>query len=321
MLDMKTIKTITIITTKKDFEGTRNIADCNCSELRDFYFEKVIDSEKFYKNNGKEWVESNNSKFGFNLVARIHDEEEKAIKTLFQSCEKQNIPIPEQFCGYTPRGKQNPKPFWVSDDGLFYIFHDVQSIGSTADKLKTHVNALVEFIKREYENEDIKVFMLLHRSDYPENPDDKVLSYSYYEPGEKLDNELLTVRLFSHEDSPIVSFIDNIIGRKLDVTIEQLWKEIEPTLIDSELINPELMLYRVINSIAELNPENLSSKRLSSFNNILESRDLKNKAIHRIKEIVERDSKNAISHISQTSDDLDKEILNELFKFQDENSI
>ena len=97
--------------------------------------------------------------------------------------------------------------------------------------------------------------------------------------------------MFSHEDSPIPSFIDNIIKGNPGVTIEQLWKEIEPTLIDSELIDSELMLYRVINCIAELNPENLSSKRLSSFNHILESRDLKNKVIHRIKEIFERDSK------------------------------
>ena len=318
MLDMKTIKTVTLITTKKDFKGTKNITECNCPELRDFYFQKEIDGDKFDDEDGKKWVAiiKDIDKPLFNKISLVHDSD--TLKELYELCKEQNIPIPEQFWKETPRGKID---YWVSDDGLFYIFHDVQSIGSTADKLKTHVNALVEFIKREYENEDIKVFMLLHRSDYPENPDDKVLSYSYYEPGEKLDDELLTVRLFSHEDSPIVSFIDNIIRRKLDVTIEQLWKEIEPTLIDSELINPELMLYRVINSIAELNPEKLSSKRLSSFNNILESRDLKNKAIHRIKEIVERDSKNAISHVSRTSDDLDKEILNELFKFQDENSI
>lgn len=318
MPDMKTIKTITLITTKKDFKGTRNIAECKCSELKDFYFQKEIDGDKIGDEDGKKWVAiiKDIDKLLFNQISRTPDSD--TLNELLKLCKEKNISIPEQLLKYTPRGKID---YWVSDDGLFYIFHDVQSIGSTADKLKTHVNALVEFIKREYENEDIKVFMLLHRSDYPENPDDKVLSYSYYEPGEKLDNELLTVRLFSHVDSPIVSFIDNIIGRKLDVTIEQLWKEIEPTLTDSELINPELMLYRVINCIAELNPENLSSKRLSSFNHILESRDLKNKVIHRIKEIFERDSKNATSHVSQTSDDLDKEILNELFKFQDENSI
>lgn len=320
MPDMKTIKTITLITTKKDFKGTRNITECKCSELKDFYFQKEIDGDKIGGEDGKKWVAiiKDYDRALFDAISLTPDS--KTLNELLKLCKEKNISIPEQLLRYTPRGKI--EPFWVSGDRLFYIFHDVHYIDFTADKLTTHVNALVEFVKTEYKNEDIKVFLLLHRSDYPENQSDKEIIRSYFKPGENLDDESLNVRLFSHEDSPIPSFIDNIIEGKLDVTIEQLWKEIEPTLIDSELIDPaELMLYRVINCIAELNPENLSSKRLSSFNHILESRDLKNKVIHRIKEIFERDSKNATSHVSQTSNDLDKKILNELFKFQDENSI
>lgn len=319
MPDMKTIKTITLITTTKNFNGTRNITECECSELKDFYFPKEIDGDKIGDEDGKKWVAiiRDIDRPLFNKISRTPDSE--SLNDLLKLCKEKNISIPEQLLRYTPRG--NIDPFWVSGDRLFYIFHDVHYIGFTADKLTTHVNALVEFVKTEYKNEDIKVFLLLHRSDYPENQSDKEIKYSYFKPGDNLDNESLNVRLFSHEDSPITSFIDNIIKGTPDVTIEQLWEEIEPTLIDSELIDSELMLYRVINCIAELNPENLSSKRLSSFNHILESRDLKNKVIHRIKEIFERDSKNATSHVSQTSNNLDEKILNELFKFQDENSI
>ena len=296
MPDMKTIKTITLITTKKDFQGTRNIIECNCSELKDFYFQKEINSDKIGDENGKK------------LVAKIKDinrplfdlisltPEPDTLNRLLKLCKEENISIPEQLLRYTPRGRI--KPFWVSGDRLFYIFHNVQNKDFTADKLTTHVNALVEFVKTEYKNEDIKVFLLLHRSDYLENKDDKALSYSYFMPGEKLDNELLTVRLFSHVDSPITQFIQSKIEGSIE-TIEDLCNRIKP----------EWILYRAINSYAEFRPyPDGSSSELLALNKILESQEMRDRAI---KLIIEKNFSNS------TPNNL-KNILTELLKPKDE---
>lgn len=294
---MPDMKTITIITTKKQFKGKNNILGCNCSDLIDFYYLKEIDYEKFKNKEGQFWVKeisrNDEIEIDFDLDIRIQEHEPKAIEELSNLCKEKNIPIPEYLCKYTPKGGTVPEPFWVSGDGLFYIFHDVKHI-DVDDKLKSHVNALVEFVKSEHENEDIKVFLLLHRSDYLENKDDKALSYSYFMPGEKLDNELLTVRLFSHVDSPITQFIQSKIEGSIE-TIEDLCNRIKP----------ERILYRAINSYAEFRPyPDGSSSELLALNKILESQELRDRAI---KLIIEKNFSNSTPNNLQN-------ILTELLK-------